>query len=387
MGYTRPTETTRHFLETSPLPTHGDTYTVIPHKDVISHTESLLKTNGFMVEKALFRANMNAQVAQGIYHIKAIPQVFNLYSSEVKEEEDLGMMFAWTNSYDKSTRFQCAIGGYVMCCNNGMVCGDMANFARKHTGSADSEVNAQISSQIKHAHKFFKNLVTDKNSLRTIDLSIQQQAELLGRLFFDEKILDVTQMSCIKSEMNEASYDYKADQDNAWAFYNHVTHAFKKSHPRSWLSDQQKFHDFIVADVLGKLGVNPVDTTDPNQVLTESEPSQSIDGHGAVTETLDINETESEPIASESSTENQHAHRVHTGVEVMPGDVSESIFKNETARLEQEDKTNMSTEFENDDQAEPFWSTDEDGIMRNTNNLTTPEDKEIEFEDQDGFEI
>ena len=80
MGYTRPTETTRHFLETSPLPTHGDTYTVIPHKDVISHTENLLKANGFMVEKVLFRDNMNAQVAKGIYRIKAIPQVFNLYS-------------------------------------------------------------------------------------------------------------------------------------------------------------------------------------------------------------------------------------------------------------------------------------------------------------------
>lgn len=350
MGYTRPTETTRHFLETSPLPTHGDTYTVIPHKDVISHTENLLKANGFMVEKVLFRANMNAQVAQGIYHIKAIPQVFNLYSPEVQGEEDLGMMFAWTNSYDKSTRFQCAIGGYVMCCNNGMVCGDMANFARKHTGSADSEVNAQISSQIKHAHKFFKNLVTDKNSLRTIDLSVKEQAELLGRLFFDEKVLDVTQMSCIKSEMNEASYDYKADQDNAWAFYNHVTHAFKKSHPRTWLSDQQKFHDFIVADVLGKMGVNQQDTTDPNDVL---------DNH--------LDDTESEPIPSESSTENQHAHRVHTGVKDL--DAEEDADWEKAGVIKEESP-----------QEKPFY-------MEEGGALTTPKDEEIEFEDQDGFEI
>ena len=356
MGYTRPTETTKYILETSPLPTHGDTYTVIPHKDVMSHTESLLASNGFMVNKVLYRANMNAQVAQGIYHIKAIPQVFNLYSPEVQEEEDLGMMFAWTNSYDKSTRFQCAIGAYVMCCNNGVVCGDMANFARKHTGSADTEVHAQISSQIKSAHKFFKMIVNDKNNLRTITLSTKEQAELLGRLFFDEKLLDVTQMSCIKSEMNECSYDYKADVDSAWTFYNNVTHSFKKTHPRSWLSDQQKFHEFIVADVLGKMGVNQIDTTDPSQVITESESSQSEESPGPVTETLNINETESEPIPSESSTEKQHAHRVHTG-------------------------------DEESSQEEPFYSTDKDGIMRNTNNLTTPEDKEIEFEDQDGFEI
>ena len=102
MGYVKPTQTTRQFLETSPLPNHGNTYTVIPHKDVISHTETLLQQNGFTIERELYRANMNAQVAQGIYHIKAIPQVFDMYSPEVKEEEDLGMMFAWTNSYDKS---------------------------------------------------------------------------------------------------------------------------------------------------------------------------------------------------------------------------------------------------------------------------------------------
>ena len=45
MGYVKPTQTTRQFLETSPLPNHGNTYTVIPHKDVISHTEALLQQN------------------------------------------------------------------------------------------------------------------------------------------------------------------------------------------------------------------------------------------------------------------------------------------------------------------------------------------------------
>tara|TARA_R110002020_G_scaffold36503_5_gene109839 strand:+ start:31083 stop:32078 length:996 start_codon:yes stop_codon:yes gene_type:complete len=296
MGYTKPTETTKHFLETSALPTHGDTYTVIPHKDVISHTESLLKSNGFTIERELYKANMNAQVAQGIYHIKPIQQVFNLYSSEVKEETEIGMMFAWTNSYDKSTRFQCAIGGYVFACTNGLICGDMANFARKHTGAADSEVSAQISSQIKHAHKFFKNIVNDKNSMKTITLSVQEQSELLGRLFFDNKLLDVTQMSCIRSEMNDPSYDYNADADNAWTFYNHVTHALKKCHPRNWLSDQQKFHDFIVADVLGKMGILPTDNTpDP-----------------AVQEDIIIDDTDSDTIPS---VQEQSADRLHISIE------------------------------------------------------------------------
>ena len=205
---------------------------------------------------------------------------------------------------------------------NGLVSGDMATFARKHTGAADSEVNAQISSQIKNAHKFFKRIVVDKNSLRTITLSIKEQSELLGRLFFDDALLDVTQLSCIKSELDKPSYDYQADQDNAWAFYNHVTHAFKKSHPRTWLSDQQKFHDFMVQDVLGKMGINPKDTTqhvdltDSDSLPTESpEVDQNgpiMDQEGSTRLEDNVDDTESEPIPSETASQEVSANTVHT---------------------------------------------------------------------------
>lgn len=262
MGYSRPKETTKSYLENAPLPSHGDTYTVIPHRDVIENTLNMLNASGFTVTRELYRANVNANVAQGIYHI--VPS--NPIDPAVKSETELGMMFAWTNSYDKSTRFQCAIGGYVMVCYNGMVAGDMMSFARKHTGSADYEIRMQISNQIKNAEKYYKRIIDDRNNLRTVTLSVKEQAELLGRLYAQEEILDVNQVVTVKQEMSKPSYDYQADQENAWAFYNHVTHALKKSHPRSWLSDSQKFHDFIVGDLLGQMGIQTKDVVeDPNQ--------------------------------------------------------------------------------------------------------------------------
>lgn len=264
MGYSRPKETTKSYLENAPLPSHGDTYTVIPHRDVIENTLNMLNASGFTVTRELYRANVNANVAQGIYHI--IPS--NPIDPAVKSETELGMMFAWTNSYDKSTRFQCAVGGYVMVCYNGMVAGDMMSFARKHTGSADYEIRMQISNQIKNAEKHYKRIIDDRNNLRTVTLPLKQQAELLGRLYAQEEILDVNQVVTVKQEMSKPSYDYEADQENAWAFYNHVTHALKKSHPRSWLSDSQKFHDFIVGDLLGQMGIQTKDVVeDPNQTI------------------------------------------------------------------------------------------------------------------------
>ena len=240
MGYTRPTTTTKDFLVAAPLPSHGKTYTVIPHKDVIDVTKTLLDKSGFTITKELYRANMNAKVAQGVYHLAS------------NEDEEMGMMFAWTNSYDKSTRFQCAVGAFVNVCSNGMLCGDMANYARKHTGKADHDIHTQISSQIKSANKYYTKLIDDKNNMRKIFLPKKSQAELVGRLFLDEEIIDASQVSCIKAEMKDPSYNYGADLNNAWTFYNHVTHSFKKSHPRTWMSDQVKFHEFMTAELLSQ---------------------------------------------------------------------------------------------------------------------------------------
>ena len=50
---------------------------------------------------------MGANVAQGIYYVRP-----NSTDTQINEEAELGMMFSWTNSYDKSTRFQCAVGAY-----------------------------------------------------------------------------------------------------------------------------------------------------------------------------------------------------------------------------------------------------------------------------------
>jgi hypothetical protein len=249
MGYTKPTTITEVDLCNADLPLHGKTYTVIPHRSIIDHTENLLRENNFIIKNKNFRSNAGAKVVQGVYQIVST------------HDDDMGMMFAWTNSYDKSTRFQCGIGAYVFVCNNGMIHGDMATFARKHTGSADIEVQRQIASQIKYAHKHFNQLIQDKDQFKQTNLSIKEQAELLGRLFIDEGILDATQMSCVKREIDKPSYDYKSSPTSGWSFYNHITNALKLSHPRSWMTDQQKFHKFMTTELLSNVNLKNYDSS------------------------------------------------------------------------------------------------------------------------------
>lgn len=261
MGYSKPIETTKQYLENAELPEHNESYAVVPHKDIIENTVNMLNTAGFTITRELYRANVNANVAQGIYHIK--PN--NSHDVDVINETEIGMMFGWTNSYDKSTRFQCAIGGYVMVCQNGMVAGDLMSYARKHTGTAAQEIKMQIANQIKNAEKYYKRILTDRDALKTINLDIKKQSELLGRLYIEKKIINSTQINIVKREIEEPSYDYNVDKTSAWHFYNHVTHALKETHPRDWMRKTQSFHDFIITDLKGQMGIKQYDMPNPNQ--------------------------------------------------------------------------------------------------------------------------
>jgi hypothetical protein len=270
MRYKRATETTQVFLENQPLPNHGKSYTVVSHKEVIENTKKLLEDSGFTIRRELYRANMNAQVAQGVYHIYPSQSI----NDNIVNENELGMMFAWTNSYDKSTKFQCAIGAYVMVCSNGMMCGDMMNFKRKHTGSAGHDIVMQLSNQIKNGEKHYTRILNDRDSLKNVTLTNREQSELLGRLFADDEIITSSQVSIIKKEMKKPSFNYDCLDDNAWAFYNHVTHSLKVSPPRDWMQDSQNFHDFIMNEVVAKQSVSAKSDLDWENVVVNSNISE-----------------------------------------------------------------------------------------------------------------
>jgi len=302
MRYKRATETTQVFLENQPLPNHGKSYTVVSHKEVIENTKNLLENSGFTIRKELYRANMNAQVAQGIYHI--YPTQSN--ADQINNETELGMMFAWTNSYDKSTRFQCAIGAYVMVCSNGMMCGDMMNFKRKHTGSAGHDIVMQLSNQIKNGEKHYTRILDDRDALKSVTLTKRQQSELLGRLFADDEIITPTQVSTIKKEMKKASYDYGCSDDNAWAFYNHVTHSLKVSPPRDWMQDSQDFHDFMMTEVVANLTMLAKTEFDWKNVV--------VDGNSHGIDTSDLIDIQDHEIVEvdESISEGQLMYEAYT---------------------------------------------------------------------------
>jgi hypothetical protein len=219
-------------LVSVPLPNHGTTYTVISHQFVIDYSKTALQNAGFIIIDEEYRCTADGNIAQGIYRLN--------YNSD----PELSMMFAWTNSYNKQVRFKCGIGAYVNKTGTVMVCGDIGSWARKHTGTADTETQDTIDDQVTNAHMYYNQLVSDKAQMEGINMNKRKQAQMLGILFAEYQILTTEQASMVRQQMDRPIHVF-SNADSMWAFYNYVTVALQHSHPKTWMEDQRILHHFI----------------------------------------------------------------------------------------------------------------------------------------------
>ena len=233
----RTPDATRDYLKKVPLPTHASTYTVIEHETVIVNALAQLKLRGFSVESEHYRANNSGDVAVGVYHLK------------YKDDPELGMMFAWANSYDKTMRFKCAVGGFVRASNGSMV-GDDFSWSRKHTGTADQEMIAQVTGQILNGQTYYDNLLLVKEAMKNTTVSKTMMAEFLGRAFIDKGLFSKEQMGIVRDEILKPSYDYNCKDDSLWKYYNHMLVALKRAHPRTWMEEHRDIHKLVCAEFM-----------------------------------------------------------------------------------------------------------------------------------------
>lgn len=239
-------------LKQIPLPTqHSKQYATVSHGYIIDTVKEELENQGYSINTEEYRCTHNGGVAQGIYYINH------------GDDPELGLMFAWCNSYDKSTRFKCAVGAHVFVCGNGMMIGDMANYNKKHYGDSTKVkglVKQHIETQIGTASNYYNMIKHDKAAMKVVSLTEEETMGIMGCVFFKD-IITINQLSITKKQYEKPSYDYNAPLNSLWAVYNHITYSLKTSHPKNWMDQQAELHSFIVNNYLPKKAV-----VNPNQM-------------------------------------------------------------------------------------------------------------------------
>ena len=146
----------------------------------------------------------------------------------------------------------------------------MGSWARKHTGSADTETKETIEEQVKLAKMYYDQLVSDKEAMKKINLDVRKQAQLLGMLFAEHDILTTEQASMIKQQMNKTTFN-SSNPGTLWEFYNFVTIALQQSHPKTWMEDQRVLHWFVSETFkFDKVNATAAATSDEEELSEEN---------------------------------------------------------------------------------------------------------------------
>jgi len=223
--------TESYLCDPSLIPSHGGRYKVITNASVLSTVRQELATAGLIVDRELFSSNGNVSV--GNHYIS--------YGTD----ENVGIVFTWVNSYDKSTRFHCSIGLHFKDNDGVMMTSDMAFFMRKHTGTADVEMVDAVKNQVARVSDFYNELMTRKSNLQLLTVSRDEMGDIIGRAFIND-YLKADQLTATKHYYETL----KKDEITYWEAYFTLASSIKHSHPKFYTRSHIGCFDTVYAAYL-----------------------------------------------------------------------------------------------------------------------------------------
>lgn len=80
--------------------------------------------------------------------------------------------------------------------------------------------------------------------LKHLQISPTESYDILGKLFFEQQVISINQLSIIKKEFeHSANFRHMGDKEfSAFDLYNHITESLKTSHPLTYINDHIKTH-------------------------------------------------------------------------------------------------------------------------------------------------
>lgn len=251
--------TTKQLLLATPLPEQTRTYKPVSHGQLMDLTLEGIHQAGFILDKELYSAASDGQVANGRFSIS------NLADTEMQ------LQIMWQNSYDKTLPLKFSIGAMVLVCTNGMVSFRAMNaFRKKHVGEIQTMAPNRIGEYIKQAGEVFTALQYDRDQMKQVEIDKRVTAELIGRMYIEEQFIESTQLNIIKRELDKPTHNYNAT-GSLWELYNHTTFAIGKIRPNRWMEDHMAAHKFFTEAYelmttpksLITIPINAVPTEDP----------------------------------------------------------------------------------------------------------------------------
>lgn len=214
-----------------PAPPKTSTYSPVSHKNIFDEVQENLYKHNYHIQNTAISGARKGQ------------QMIGYVDCANKNDPEIGFRVAFRNSYDKSMSVGFVAGNVVWICSNGIISGDI-QYVRKHTGSVLQEMKQRIDESVTDLVEHYEIINNHSSEMKRIHMETSSVAELCGLMYIERDIIKATQLSVLKQEIANPTYDH-GYPNTLWEFYNAVTHTMKKSHPKDYISQHTNFHKFI----------------------------------------------------------------------------------------------------------------------------------------------
>ena len=225
--------TTKAALISVPTPVDTRTYRAFGHNQLVDLTLEGIEKSGFKLDNEYYTMAREGNVANGRYTIRDVA------------DSEMQIQVGWQNSLNKSISLKWALGVRIFICSNGAISGDMGAFKKKHQGGIQEYTPHAISEYIKTAGDVFLNMQKERDAMKQVEVSKRTVAELVGRMYLEDEIIESTQLNIIKRELDHPTFDYGAP-GSLWELFNFTTYALKEVHPTLWMDTHINTHAFFV---------------------------------------------------------------------------------------------------------------------------------------------
>jgi hypothetical protein len=219
------------------IPEETTHYKPISYKRLIDETMEMLDKNNLQVLSRRYETNRDRQAVIAYYNVQGPDAPF-------------GYQLAWRNSYNKAMSVAFTTGVHVWICGNGLVSGEQV-FTKKHVGSVSIDLRDEMQKQIDQMGNTYDQMISEMEVLQQRPLTQREMAELAGRLFIEKEVITPTQMSTLKKQILEPSFDYSYDDysfenQDMYSLYQHGTYALKSSSPYNNVQNLAGWHEALL---------------------------------------------------------------------------------------------------------------------------------------------
>ena len=160
------------------------------------------------------------------------------------DNTQIGIQYAFQNSYDKSVSLKIASGSFLVICSNGQCYGSDGHYKQKHQSDIQVVTPNKVKEQLEISAEKFDDILKNKARFEQIEITKKTCAELLGRLYIEEGIINSTQLAIVKREIENPSFNYQAD-GTLWQFSNHLTYALQETSASNYIDKSLELFKFV----------------------------------------------------------------------------------------------------------------------------------------------